>query len=89
MPIPLDLKFDAGKPPNQWMDSTYSPSIIATVLCFWETTVALFHNETILSQHTGRFPAMVHDHIVSVRWMPVNVGLRNIIAIPSACPRHS
>jgi len=64
MPIPPDLEFDPGPPPQQWLEIPYLETRTRG-LCLWEMTVGLIHNEKILSENPRRFLAMVHEHKVS------------------------
>ena len=65
MPIPSDLRFDAGTPPSQWIKFGQSVEMKARILSLWEMTEELIHNEKILSKDPDRFLAMIHDHKVS------------------------
>ena len=65
MPIPADLKFDAGSPPPQWLKSCADIESKARALHLWETTIGLIHNEKALSEDPKRFLAMINDHRVS------------------------
>lgn len=72
MPIPSDLKFDAGEPPSQWLDlnrtgerlnTSNTIVTMAIISSLWETTMGLIHNEKVIDP--DRFLAMVDDHHVS------------------------
>jgi hypothetical protein len=66
MPIPSDLKFDAGTPPPQWLELPTTVNIRALILHLWEMTMGLIHNEEALSRDR-RFLAMAAEHRVSIR----------------------
>ena len=65
MPIPADLRFDAGSPPPQWLTSCDDSDSRTRALHLWETTMGLIHNENSLSGDPERFLAMINDHRVS------------------------
>lgn len=66
MPIPSDLKFDAGTPPPQWLELSTTVNIRGLILHLWEMTMGLIHNEKALSRDR-RFLAMAAEHRVSIR----------------------
>ena len=65
-----DLWFEAGSPPPQWLESCPDIESKARVLCLWESTMSLIHNESFLSQDPDRYMAMILDHWVSVHEGP-------------------
>jgi len=66
MDSPLStLEFEAGTPPQFWIEKSQSTGLTARILSLWETTISLIAGEWVLGQDQLRFLAMIHDHKVS------------------------